>query len=159
MQTFVPYTDIRECAESLDYRRLGKQRVEVLQILRASMKVPGKEGSSWKAGQVGWSNHPATKMWKGHLSGLIAYGVAICDEWISRGYKDTCRDKILQCGIPDEMDMPLWWGDEKVHSSHRANLLRKFPEHYAQFGWTEDPNMPYFWPSNDDYSERIAIAG
>lgn len=136
MQTFVPSEVLSECASVLDMRRLGKQRVETLQILNA---IVGN-------GTKGWVNHPATKMWRRNVPGLIAYGLAICDEWIARGYNDTCRSKISSIARPDAEDMPEWWGDERVHSSHRANLLRKMPEHYAQFGWAESPDMPYFWP-------------
>ena len=35
MQTFVPYSDFDRCAEVLDDRRLHKQRVEALQLMRA----------------------------------------------------------------------------------------------------------------------------
>ena len=136
MQTFVPYADIRESAKVLDRQRLGKQRVEVLQIAKAL------------SGQTqGWRNHPATKMWENNLAGLIAYGVAVCDEWTSRGYKDTCREKMTAICLPDANDMPLWWGDEAVHASHRSNLLRKSEEYYRQFGWEEEIDMPYVWPS------------
>jgi len=34
MQTFLPYADFKESAQCLDYRRLGKQRVEAKQIHR-----------------------------------------------------------------------------------------------------------------------------
>lgn len=135
MQTFVPYPDMNQSALVLDRQRLGKQRVETFQLLRAISDT-----------SIGWRNHPAAKMWRGYENGLIAYGVAICSEWISRGYKDTCLEKIQAFGKADEMALPPWWGDEKVHSSHRANLLRKLPEHYGQFGWKENPDMPYFWP-------------
>lgn len=139
MQTFVPHSDFTESAKCLDNRRLGKQRVEVLQILNALT------GQSTK----GWVNHPATAMWRENIAGLAAYGVAICDEWISRGYKDTCRAKISALVEPDDTDLPIWWGDERVHASHRANLLRKMPEYYSQFGWLENPELPYFWPSKE----------
>lgn len=138
MQTFVPCISFDESAKCLDYRRLGKQRVETLQILNA-LTNPG----------YGWANHPATKMWRGHESGLCAYGLAICSEWISRGYKDTCYNKIKNITEPDLHDLPPWWGDDRVHSSHRANLLRKLPQHYSQYGWTESHDMPYYWPSID----------
>ena len=62
------------------------------------------------------------------------------------GFKDTCSEKISSLLIADENDLPTWWGDESVHSSHRSNLLRKLPEHYSSFGWTDDPSVPYFWP-------------
>ena len=35
MQTFLPYPDFTQSAKTLDYRRLGKQRVEAWQILNA----------------------------------------------------------------------------------------------------------------------------
>lgn len=140
MQTFVPINDITQCGKYLDMRRLGKQRVETLQIMNS---ISGRSSGR------GWSNHPATAMWAKHINGIAAYGVAICDEWISRGYKDTCREKIIDIATPDFADLPEWWGDERVHSSHRANLLRKLPEFYSQFGWIEDPEMPYFWPTKE----------
>ena len=34
MQTFLPYKDIQKSVKCLDYRRLGKQRVEAMQILK-----------------------------------------------------------------------------------------------------------------------------
>jgi len=36
MQTFLPYPDFARCAAVLDPLRLGKQRVEVLQLMRAN---------------------------------------------------------------------------------------------------------------------------
>lgn len=145
MQTFVPYMDIAESAKVLDRARLGKQRVETLQILNV---VAGIKGG-------GWVNHPAVKMWSENPHGLAYYGVIICKEWISRGYKDTCLEKISAVAAPDGTDMPWWWGEPEVHASHRANLLRKLPEYYHQFGWLDDPSMPYIWPSTD----RQLIAG
>lgn len=139
MQTFVPYDDIRLSMVVLDWQRLGKQRVETYQILNA---IAGRS--------KGWTNHPATKMWRNNVNGLIAYGVAACDEWISRGYHDTCRDKILQHGRADIKDMPHWWGDGFIHASHQANLLRKMPEFYSRYDWGVDPSMPYFWPTQEE---------
>jgi hypothetical protein len=122
MQTFVPYADFQKSAKVLDYRRLGKQRVETLQLVRCNLEV-----------SLGWKNHPAAKMWANNINGLIAYGVAMCDAWLDLGYKDTCRDKLLSYG-------------EAVHSSHRSNLLRKDLAFYSQWGWTDDPAAPYIWP-------------
>lgn len=141
MQTFVPYDDFAQSAQSLDYRRLGKQRVEVLQILQTL--TPLESGRKTH----GWRNHPATKMWQNNINGLAAYGVAICNEWILRGYKDTCLAKIRASFAPDATDLPFWWGNEAVHASHRANLLRKDADFYGQYGWTEDPSLPYVWPA------------
>ena len=68
MQTFVPWPSLAETAAVLDSRRLGKQRVEVIQIARAIL-VPG----------YGWANHPATLMWSDHVEALECYLGAICD--------------------------------------------------------------------------------
>ena len=70
VNTFLPYADFEESAKALDYRRLGKQRVEALQILRANLGMT-----------KGWVNHPAAKMWKGHEITLCKYGIAMCMEW------------------------------------------------------------------------------
>ena len=138
MQTFLPYPDFADSAACLDRLRLGKQRVEVLQLLKALL-LPG----------AGWSNHPACKMWIGHSVGLATYGLVICDEWISRGYVDTCQAKIGEL-VPtvDPHDLPSWFGDSDFHSAHRSNLLRKFPDHYGQFGWKEPNDLPYIWPTS-----------
>lgn len=134
MQTFVPYPDFAESARVLDRQRLGKQRVETLQLLKAL------------AGETkGWVNHPAAQMWRGHENALVQYGIAVCDEWIARGYKDSCREKIAAYGCSAPLVMPSWWGREDVHSSHRSNLLRKDPVHYGQFDWGEPDNMEYVW--------------
>jgi hypothetical protein len=138
MQTFLPYPDFAKSASVLDRQRLGKQRVEVMQILRALL-----------GHTHGWRNHPATRMWAGHETALADYGVTICVEWVNRGYRDKCAFKIaeLASGLPDT-GSPAWLGDDRLHSSHRANLIRKNADWYGQFGWTDDPSAPYWWPTN-----------
>ena len=135
MQTFVPYDNVAKSMQVLDRQRLGKQRVETLQILNA---LSGRS--------KGWVNHPATKMWRGHERALVEYGVACCDEWIGRGYKDTCREKIMAFRevFPNTNGMPEWWGDAEVHDSHKSRLLQKDPVYYGQFGW-DVPVMEYVW--------------
>jgi hypothetical protein len=140
VQTFLPYPSYAESARVLDYRRLGKQRVETKQILLAMNKTTG-----------GWRNHPATKMWRGHKRELAQYGLVMCREWQSRGYKDSLEpffqlvmDNCESLGM--ELSPPAWLGDESIHASHRSNLIRKDPAHYAQFGWSEGPDLPYVWP-------------
>ena len=102
----------------------------------------------------GWKNHPAVKMWANHEGALANYGGVICQEWIYRGYKDTCLDKIYNVFYNNTIYeerlskflKPAWCGDTRIHISHQSNLLRKDPTYYgAQF--TDVPNdIPYFWP-------------
>ena len=79
---------------------------------------------------------------------LCMYGLAMCNEWRSRGYNDTCFDTILELMCrTDVTGMPTWLGNEAFHASHRSNLLRKDAVHYSQFGWSEPADLPYVWPA------------
>jgi hypothetical protein len=129
MQTFLPYPDFKKSLRSLDYRRLGKQRVEACQIIRA-IKYGG-----------GWRNHPAVKMWHGHINALKLYHNLCIDEWISRGYKN----RMPKMKISGRVSYPSWLGKNNFHAAHRSNLLRKDQAYYNQFGWTEPPDLPYLW--------------
>jgi len=140
MQTFLPYENFAESAKVLDMKRLGKQRVEALQVIQALL--PGSTSS--------WRNHPATKMWRGHESWLHTYALQICDEWIDRGYRDTCRDKIdalVREHFGWETPRPPWLGDSDFHRAHRSNLVRKNAEFYAPKFESDLPDdLPYIWP-------------
>lgn len=133
MQTFLPYADLQKSVECLDYRRLGKQRVEAMQILKALNRGSG-----------GWSNHPATKMWRGFETALMKYHDEACLEFDHRGYTNN-----MKLYIPDSklVILPPWFGNEAFHSAHRAALLAKDFSWYSQFGWVEEPRIEYVWPS------------
>ena len=135
MQTFLPYPDFAAAARCLDPVRLGKQRVEVYQIVRTLDGVT-----------KGWRNHPAVRMWRGYEAALLDYGAAICREWVELGRLDTVAGKLLDHARPGPSVDPPWLGDPALHASHRSNLLRKDPEWYGRFGWTEPPDLPYVWP-------------
>lgn len=137
MQTFLPYPDYAKSAQCLDRQRLGKQRVEVLQLLKTL-----QDGGAW-------SNHPAARMWRGYEVSLAAYGAIICDEWIRRGYRDTCYNKIKEfvLAFPDSsLGSPPWVGRESFHRAHQSNLVRKLPDYYRRY-FPDVPNdLPYVWP-------------
>lgn len=135
MQTFLPYADFRQCAATLDSRRLGKQRVEARQILN-TIANPA---------QRGWQHHPAVRMWRGYEGALRLYMNAMIEEWVRRGYKNT----MALASVPAGVALPPWLGNAAFHASHRANLLRKDPDYYARYGWSESPDLPYIWPVGD----------
>lgn len=140
MQTFLVYEDFAKSARVLDAKRLGKQRSETLQILNALANP-----------RYGWQNHPAVRMWLQAELGLIDYGIAICDEWIRRGYNDTCRDKIeaMRVHFIGSDNRPWWLGDPRLHLSHQSNLLRKAPWAYGHL-WPGVPrDLEYWWPSRE----------
>lgn len=140
MQTFLPYENFTKTARSLDYRRLGKQRVEAWQVLRAMNGMT-----------KGWRNHPAVLMWHGHELALCEYAVAICDEWIRRGYNDTMRERFVQWAAElkangEQLSYPTWMGRQDIHISHQSNLVRKFPEYYQPLFPEVPNNLEYVWP-------------
>ena len=145
MQTFLPYPSFERTARVLDDRRLGKQRVEALQILRAQ-HIPND----------GWRHHPAVKMWRGHDEALISYGVTICREWIRRGHHDTVLDQIVALAPEGEVLsqaelrrrglLPPWLGNRSFHRAHRSSLLRKDPERYRALFPNLPEDLPYVWP-------------
>jgi hypothetical protein len=128
MQTFLPYADFRKSLESLDYRRLGKQRVEALQIVNAL------EGRS-----KGWVNHPATRMWAPYLDALKHYHNIAINVWVEKGYRNTMKHFI----VPEKYFQPHFLGNYEFHLSHRSNLFHKSPADYPQF---EMEFIPYVWP-------------
>ena len=132
MQTFLPYKSFEESLKTLDWRRLGKQRVETHQILNVLLG---------RVNTKGWSNHPITKMWAGYEDALKEYFNKSIWEWVGRGYKNNMKFEKIEGDIV----YPYWLGNDIFHSSHRANLLRKDSEYYSKFFWTEDPSNPYAW--------------
>jgi len=136
MQTFLPYADFRQTALVLDRQRLGKQRVEVKQILKAL------RGES-----KGWTRHPAVLMWRGYETALSLYGMEVCRAWRERGYKDSLLPEftaIFVAGPP--LEKPPWLGDARIHLSHQSNLIRKDSVYYRPlFGEQVPEDLPYYW--------------
>lgn len=135
MQTFLPHESFLQTMQVLNYRRLGKQRVEAKQILSAI------------GGTGGWANHPATTMWRNYPIALQYYMECDIAEWVRRGYHNTMPTTHME--RPPEHLMPWWLGDNSFHASHRSNLLRKDPDYYGRFGWTEPHDLEYIWPAAD----------
>jgi hypothetical protein len=134
MQTFMPYgSAYDQTAKCLDVKRLGKQRVETYQILKALL------------GETkGWRNHPATRMWEGYEFQLYVYQTAICTEWMRRGYKDTVlessKELVQRHQVPLRSSKPEWVDNPALTITHRANLYLKDPLHYVKF---EDETKEY----------------
>ncbi len=148
MQTFLPYADFERSARALDRKRLGKQRVETIQVVRAL---------TWA--DYGWKNHPAVLMWKGFEEALGRYGFACCEAWTELGFGDTCAPTIAtdlraaglitvrtQPELAAADALPPWLGDEAVHRSHQSALVRKDREHYSQLFSDVPDDLPYVWP-------------
>jgi pyrimidine dimer DNA glycosylase len=148
VQTFLPYADFERSVRVLDPKRLGKQRVETIQVVRALTR-PG----------YGWANHPAVLMWKGFEEALGRYGFTCCDVWTELGFGDTCALTIAtdlraagvntvrtQRDLAAVDALPGWLGDEALHRSHRSALVRKDPARYRPLFPDVPDDLPYVWP-------------
>nr|WP_296069281.1 MSMEG_6728 family protein [uncultured Actinoplanes sp.] len=149
MQTFLPYPGFLDSAAVLDARRLGKQRVETIQVLRA-LTLP----------TYGWKHHPVVRMWRGHEEALTRYGLDMCSVWTAPGRADTCATTLavdLEIGtgltavrtqeqLAEAGSLPSWLGDPDVHRSHQSALVRKDPDHYRDLFPGVPDDLPYVWP-------------
>jgi hypothetical protein len=150
VQTFLPYPGFRASAAALDPKRLGKQRVETIQVLRALTRPV-----------YGWKHHPAVKMWRGYEEALTRYGLDMCAVWSESGRADTCATTLVadlatgtdrttvrtQEQLAAAGELPPWLGDPEVHRSHRSALLRKDPGYYRPVFPDVPDDLPYVWPA------------
>lgn len=164
--TFRPYADHERTASVLDYRRLGKQRVEAIQIAGAALSYLTLESG-------GWTNHPVVRMWAGqpnpyldhhcgriHLSDLLDYYEAISREWKRRGYNHAMDYRALPLYAVTEArakvlaDHPLPWGPrEELIQKHI--LLRKDPEWYGRFWRVRVQRVPGSSEATSDAKEDL----
>lgn len=148
MQTFLPFPDFAASVRALDRSRLGKQRVETLQILRA-LQLP----------EYGWQNHPAVLMWRGRVPALVGYGLAAVAAWTEQQRPDSTaaqiaefapgtagwsQDRLAGAGL-----LPSWLGLPELHRSHRSRLLAKDPEFYRPLFPETPVGLDYYWPGPD----------
>jgi hypothetical protein len=149
MQTFVPFNNFKESASVLDNKRLNKQLLEGRQIYKIVSSQQSKGA---------WVNHPAVKMWRGHDNALFEYLKVVKDECLSRNIQTEKNWNALtemhewNWNRGENVVMPQWWGDERVHQSHRNNLYRKDPEYYAEFNQDRFVSCcdrcNYWWPTH-----------
>lgn len=168
LQTLLPHPNFACSAAVLDRARLGKQRLECSQIIRALMgdSVRGESPED----RSGWRSHPAVLMWRGHIPALALYMSCVIREWERRGYESNMTPpwglekteggpglthvpwadfhaSDMMPGCADDIVMPEWLGDERIHASHRALLLQRDAGWYGQLGWTESPSEEgVVWP-------------
>lgn len=149
MQTFVPFASFVKSASVLDNKRLNKQLLEGRQIY--GILFSGKRKGAWV-------NHPAVLMWRNRENALHSYLKAIKLECDHRGISTTKNWGVITEMHESNWDrggnvlMPEWWGDERIHQSHRNNLYVKDSEHYAEFAQDDRiaccDRCNYWWPTH-----------
>lgn len=151
VNTFITSSSFRNCAKNLDYKRLGKQRVEALQIIDILMFYDRNN----KLPKKGFSNHPVVKMWLGYTNALKYYCNCMIEEWIFRGYKNT----MAIYDLPKSFERPWWITFRPLHYSHRAALWRKDQNYYSFL--REDTEVDkyiqhgYLWVTSNNVIENF----
>ncbi len=140
MQTFFCEWEPEACARVLDRLRLGKQRIEAIQVARILTETTDKRG---------WRGHPAVRMWRPWVPYLVhRYIPALLAEWRARGYESPrCEAYLreLQTVVPHAGPRPAWVTEPFIRA-HRAALIRKAPDHYGRL-WPGVPaELPLIWP-------------
>lgn len=138
MQIFLPYDDPIKVAKILDNKRLGKQRIEVWQILKNLLIEKDR-----------WYNHPAVKLVYSYEAWFTKiYFKAMLDEWKRRGYKNTKSiQNYLTClsYVKNINPVKPHWLRDEFCKRHQSNLLRKNYYYYSQFFKNVPDNLEYLW--------------
>ncbi len=143
MQIFLPYSDIEKSVRALDNRRLAKQTVECIQIIKALTME-----------DAGWKSHPAVKMVRNHAGWVHQYADATVRECSRRNIDRTkSRAHLLSLRVLTQRQLsyaPSWFGDDDFHRAHRSNLVRKDSDFYFPRFVMDDPEidgtLDYIWP-------------
>ncbi len=143
VNTFILHPNLWVNSKLIDNTRLGKQRVEAMQILNT---LQGSE-------KQGWCNHPAVKMWRGYEEFLKCYINSIITEWVNRGF-DNNYPLIETINNPSK---PWWWNKQAIHFTHQANLYLKMPHFYANTKARLNMKIPTIFDDEDIFNYYTQI--
>lgn len=153
MQTFLTSTNpdpVEACRETfnmLDNARLGKQRLEAVQLIKGQ-----------------FPNHPAAKMWVGHKHALAMYAAFACIHWRERGFNDSLLPKLERAMERTRRPLvwPWWFGHPAFVRCHKSKLYYKGSPKWVgavEFGLGAPHQLPYLWPDpHDEGVFRISMA-
>jgi len=162
MQTFLPYSSFEKSADILDKRRCWKQVVEAYQIINCLKGI----------NSLRWVNHPAVKMWKGHLNELMYYYNCFLDVCLEKHKINTkmkhyyigamYNNEIISVKLDKTLNIykyPWWLGNEDFHRSVRAKLIEKNSDYYLNL-FNEDKGFnenKYMWPDMENKTFKILV--
>lgn len=148
MLTFLPMIGFFKSLRELDDARLGKQRQDALNILKALLTAGKPRGATAT---------PNIQMWSGFEYTLAVFGMSACSVWqVERRNRDKLAFEIhaLVDSVPKDLLEPPWLGDLNFHRSHRSYLINKDADFYA-VKWPNTPErMPLLWPQLVDRDPR-----
>jgi methyl-accepting chemotaxis protein len=92
MQVFLPFPDFVKSLESLDNKRLGKQRVETYQLISGLTGRPTLSGKPYSKSRI---NHPISQMFRDNIPALKQYLNDSIDVWVARGMNNTMVKEVI----------------------------------------------------------------
>lgn len=116
MQVFMPYISALQSTRCLDWKRLGKQRIEIKYMLEMMY------------GMWPYRSHPVVEMWEDYPVFLAYVYKFTVIEWVARGYKNTLPHELAfvdGCCIE-----PPWLKDYTYQ--YRGLLLHKDYDYYSK---------------------------
>jgi hypothetical protein len=171
MQTFLPYSDFMRSAKVLDKKRCWKQVVEakqIISILEALDVMPLEYPLIAK--QTSWINHPAVKMWVGHLPALKHYynifliiSIEVHKINTKLQYQENhCSFMSSGKWVFNRLkgkgdDIPWWINNEDFHRAMRARLIEKDRDFYLPL-FPDDEGFnggKYLWPDMETKTFKI----
>ncbi len=143
MLFLLPEEDIVKSIKCLDYTVLDQTIVSTTKLMKI---LAGNKAEPRMA------ERPYVAMWRYYPGWLADYLRCMHINWRHR-FGVTHRIYKLSHSyygslFPEQVEelYPYWLGDEKLHKSHQAWLLRKNYLYYAQHGWDVDVDTPEYWP-------------
>lgn len=123
MNIWVPYANLRSCLNVLTDDHLFDVLYVGLDTLRALYGTGGAGGL-------------LATQWRSGAGFLLGYVMLANNEAEARGHKPEDQVKAMWVnhyeGEAGKHRPPWWFGDPLLHETHRSNLIRIDPEHYAQ---------------------------
>ena len=164
MNIWLPYDNFYASAKCLSNVHLDELINSIVLTLKAQRKVNLKEN------QMHWMQNPTVKLWKCSTVALMFYGIIATDQRMDRGFESPMADSFLygyephiyayasslvvrkptMIALQKECGLPNWFGQNKLHASHRAALLALDIAHYSKFGWPEKPALNIYYPKKEN---------
>lgn len=135
----LPHPHLAASARTFDNGELLRQ----VDLARAAL-IELNAGKHYKA---------RTLMWLGYRLGLTDYLNRLIIEAMARGYATSPYVEIPK-NMERHIRLPPWFGDERVHISHQALLLRKNPSFYGRYNWGVLPTFPVLHPASFVYTQK-----
>ena len=92
---------------------------------------------------IGYQHHPTVIAWQNWQLALGLLHDVHVREYLRRGHSYAHPSQVMELGedVPPlpGYQPPPWLGKFKYHAEERMVLMQRDPEHYSQWGWTEEP--------------------